>query len=805
MSPSPDPALLAQALPDLTAPRSLPGLEAPVDILRDRWGIPHIRARNSADLFFAQGFATAQDRLWHMDADRHQALGRWAEFVGPEGLARDRLLRAAGMGRTARLDYNVSSPEARAMLDAYSAGVNAFLETTAALPIEYRLLDTTPEPWESWHCLAVYKIRNSLLGTFEPKLLRTRLAAAIGAEATARLVRGYPKGHLLTVPPGATYDGEVLDGTEHLRRAAEALREAGGDPDLLLPGVGYDADGGSNGWAVSGDLTATGQPLVGGDSHRALDVPNVYYQVHLSCPELHVIGHSVPGVPGALHFCHNEHVAWGMTYGMADTQDLFLERFRAGGIDGREVYVGGEWRAAIVMEERLRVRGAEPVDIEVTITHHGPVIAGDPAAGWGVAICDPGLIEGTAWADAALAAMQAGSVEELHTAFAEWTDRVNNYAVADTQGHFGYLHEGRIPVRDEANGWAAMPGWTGEFDWVQGTIPHAELPRAIDPEGGWAVTCNQRVAGADYPYYVGLYMAPEHRARRIVDRLLALPPGGAAVDDMAAIHGERLSLPAKALVDRLLAALEGEVLAGPLAEAAATLRNWDGRIDRDAVAPAVYHATRRALLRRLLPHAFGDAIELVWSAAAGSDTMARLVAQEMNLALAGDPRGDAVLPPGATWEALLREAFAAAVAELSGQLGDAVADWTWGRLHRTRPVHPLAEVFPEWADLLNPPGHAAHGDGDTPLAGSFGLGSFTVTGLSVNRYLFDPADWTRSRWIVPGGASGHPGSPHYADQAPLHAEVEYIPALWDFDRIEAEAETTQRLEPAGPAASQPGR
>lgn len=800
MNLSPSPEALRACLPDVTSTLRLPGLSAGVDVYRDAWGIPHLRAATMHDLFLAQGFVTAQDRLWQMDADRHQALGRWAEWVGVPGIGKDRLLRAAGMGHTARLDYDVAADESRAMVDAYTAGVNAFIESTTALPIEYQLLDERPEPWEPWHCLAVYKVRNTLLGTYEPKLLRTRLAATIGAAATARLLRGTPKGHLLTVPPGAVYDGEPEEGVEALQRCAEALREAGADPELLLPGAGYDIDGGSNGWALGGARSAHGGPMIGGDSHRGLDVPNVYYQVHLRCPEFNVIGHAVPGVPGALHFCHNEHVAWGMTHGMADTQDLCIERFREGA-GGREYLFRNEWRPAAVGREVLRVRHADPVEIEVTTTHHGPVIAGDPAAGWGIAIQDPGLIEATPWVDAVLGAMRAASVQQLHTAFSTWTDRVNNYAVADTVGHFGYLHEGRIPVRSADNGWAAMPGWTGEHEW-RGMIPQAELPRAVDPADGWAVTCNQRVAGAAYPYYVGLIMAAEHRARRVMDRILEFPPAGATLDDMAGIHAERLSLPGRAFVARLLDVLddEGDTLPEPLASALASLRAWDGRMDRDAVAPSVYHATRRSLLRRLVEHAFGEAVELVWSGTPGADTMARQVAQEMNLALAGSTpqdraRNDDVLPEGTSWEELLRDAFRAGLADLTRQLGDHPADWAWGRLHTTRPRHPLSETFPTWAEHLDPPGHAVHGDMDTPLAGSFGLSSFTVTGLSVNRYLFEPADWTTGRWIVPGGSSGHPGSPHYADQAPLHADVDYIPAMWDFEQIGAQAETHQRLEP----------
>jgi penicillin amidase len=309
------------------------------------------------------------------------------------------------------------------------------------------------------------------------------------------------------------------------------------------------------------------------------------------------------------------------------------------------------------------------------------------------------------------------------------------------------------------------------------------------------VTCNQRVAGHDYPYYVGLYMATEFRARRVATRIEALERGAAGVDDMAAIHADRESLPARAFVARLLAALDAEAPEGLALRAAQRLRGWDFHVDREAVAPAVYHVTRRAATRRLVEHAFGEAAELVWQGVAGTDTQVRLLKLEMDLALVGGRRGDDVLPPDTTWEELLRDAFHAAVVELRRRFGDDERAWAWGQLHQTQGRHPLSAVFKEWGRWLDPPPQAVHGDADTPLAGSFGLGSFTVTGLSVNRYIFDPADWTRSRWIVPGGASGHPASPHYGDQARLHADLEFIPALWDFGQIEAEAESVQRLEP----------
>ncbi|MEE2658706.1 MAG: penicillin acylase family protein [Candidatus Latescibacterota bacterium] len=786
---------LQACLPDVESTLEFDDLKAAVTVYRDPWGIPHVHAESEADLFFAQAYVTAQDRLWHMDADRHRALGRWSEFVGERGVAQDRLLRSAGMGRTAMLDLETCSAESRVMLNAYTAGINAYLAGGDPLPIEYQLLGAEPEPWESWHCLAVYKMRNTLLGTFEPKLFRSRLARLIAPEKLARLIPGYPEGHLLTVPPGERSQGGTLDGTATLAASAAALDAVKAVDELLeLGAVPADADAGSNAWSISGERTASGLPMVAGDSHRGLDTPSVYYQVHLRCPDFEVIGHSVPGMPGTLHFCHNEHVAWGMTHGAADTQDLFIERFREEGAS-REYEVRGEWRVAEVCKERLHVKGSRPVEMEVTVTHHGPVIAGDPRAGWGIAICDPGLIEASPWVDAGYEAMKARSVAELHHAFRNWNDRVNNYAVADVDGHFGYLHEGRIPRRGEANGWGVVPGWTGEHEW-EGYIPHNQLPAAIDPECGYAVTCNHRVVAADYPHYHGLYYTPEFRARRVQERILELAPGTATVEDMVAIHDERLSIPAQVLVPRLLAAFDGQTeIPEDQRDALNRLRRWNCRVDREAVAPAIYHAVRMAVLLRLAGSVFGAGACHLLGGVPGSEVHQRLLALEMHLALERGV-GDDLLPEGKSWDLLLRDGLKEGLRSLRTRLGKDMDEWQWGRLHHTYSRHPLSDSFPAWAQHLDPPAKAVHGDSDTPLAGSITITDQQVNGASVNRYILNPSDWSQSRWIVPLGSSGHAGSQHYADQAQMWADVEYIPMLWNWDDIEIQAEATQRLEPA---------
>ncbi|MBT5628374.1 MAG: penicillin acylase family protein, partial [Chloroflexi bacterium] len=472
---------LQNAIPDMTSDQKLAGIVSGATIHRDKWGIPHITADNEADLFFAQGFATAQDRLWQMDYDRLRCLGRASEQLGDLGLAQDRLMRRRALKIVSKRDLDVCSPEAKAMITAYTAGVNAYIESSAPLPVEYTLTGTKPEKWEDWHCILVYKVRNTAEGSFQAKLWLAKLAAEIGPERTAAISPGSQPGALMTVPPGAEYSGAALNAIEELTsvvNATEMLRET---------------DGGSNGWAISGDRTESGLPLVAGDSHRGLEVPNVYYQVHLKTPEFQTLGHSIPGVPMAMHFAHNDFVGWGMTHGGADTQDLFVEQLRRSG--SKVEYLFKEnWLEAVRSVETISVRGGESEDVEIVETHHGPIISGSVDSGWGIAISDPASRSGTKWVDAAYGAMKSTTADELEKAFDTWTDRVNNYPYADVHGNFGYLFKGRVPSRGQENGWGPIPGWTGEHEW-NGFIPNAELPRSKNPECGWVVTCNQRVVG----------------------------------------------------------------------------------------------------------------------------------------------------------------------------------------------------------------------------------------------------------------------------------------------------------------------
>ena len=767
---------LGAALPETSKGQRLKGLEGPVEIYRDGRGIPHVKAGSVHDAFFGQGFATAQDRLWHMDYDRRRAYGRWAEFAGASALEQDKTMRRFQIAPTVKTDYQAVNGETRAMLDAYTAGVNAFIQTTKALPIEYSLVDGEPEPWHPWDCLAVFKVRHILMGVFEGKIWRARLVNELGPEKAADLLRGYQPGHLLIIPPGLDYDGPVADGLKELSEGADAVNWL------------RETDTGSNSWAVSGTRTASGKPLMAGDPHRALDTPNVYYQNQISCPEFDAIGLSFPGCPGFPHFGHNAHVAWCVTHAGADYQDLYVERFDRG--DPTRYESNGRYKKADVRHERIEVRGGPPVQIDVAVTHHGPVVAGEPKSGYGLSFKYTATAAPNLGFQSIRRMLEATSADELDESMRTWVDPCNNFLFADVHGDIGYLNRGEVPIRSMANAWLPVPGWTGEHEW-DGQIPFEELARSRNPETGYIVTANNRIVGDDYPYYIALDFAPDHRARRITERLRSLE--SATVDDMAAVHAERVSIPALVYLDLLATVEPADGLA---ASAKAKLAGWDGSMERDAIAPTIYSAFGERLHRRVVQHLLGDSLgrePFGDTGRGGSGHLRQLASVLVTMAAENDA---SLLPPGEDWKSVASQALDDGVADLRERLGDDVESWQWGKVHHTRPRHTLSDAFPELTAALDPPSVPMGGDGDTPQAGGYTPKEpFVMTGMSVARYVFDLADWGNSAWITPLGASGHPGSPHYADQAPIWGEVRLLPMLYDWDRIADAAESHQTLTP----------
>ena len=777
--------MLQNFLPDLISNVVSAKIIEGATVYRDKWSIPHITADNPYDVFFAQGFATAQDRLWQMDFDRMRSLGRAAEYIGPSALTEDTLMRRRKFERVSIADYDLASYDAKIALEAYADGVNAFIQSENPLPYEYHLLETSPEPWEPWHCIIVYKVRNSAEGSFQSKLWRAELAARIGPERAAELSPGYQPGSYLTVPPGTIYNGPVKNAIEELRSTVNATAP--------LRAI----DSGSNGWAISGELTASGTPMVGGDSHRDLEIPNVYYQVHMRIPEFDILGYSIPGMPLVMHFAHNRHVAWGMTHGGVDTQDLFVEQLRRTRV-GAEYLFKGEWLPASVCQEELRVRNGEHKTIEVVTTHHGSIISGSVDLGWGIALADPGSKEATPWIDAALDAMKCKNADEFERALSRWTDRVNNYPYADIHGNFGYALKGLIPIRESVNGWGPVEGWTGENEW-QGYIPDEELPRSRNPEIGWSVTCNQRVVGDDYPYFLTSSFGPDYRARRIISHIEDAKARNHVirVEDMAAFHGDTTTIPGNQLLSRIKT-LEPEVMPNPSARKALNfLLQWDGKLDADSIGAVIYSTLNDEIALGLIKRCYH--IDLAeFESNPDINAIDHLRRQLKPAFFNAIKRGEGAeyMFKGESVDQFLIETITAAAERLSRDYG-AVDALTWSEVHITKQIHPLSTVFTDAADTLNAPGIGSAGDGDVPFAtGSRPSWKFRIGSGPVNRYLHDPSNWSAGRWIVPLGVSGNPDSLHRHDQQQSWARVASIPQLFEWSEIEQTASTIQHIRPA---------
>ncbi|MBM3925860.1 MAG: penicillin acylase family protein, partial [SAR202 cluster bacterium] len=577
------------------------------------------------------------------------------------------------------------------------------------------------------------------------------------------------------LPPGSEYKGPLLNAIKDFERAAAAA-------DPLK-----EVDMGSNNWAVSGDRTATGKPLLAGDPHRGLDTPNVYYQNHLACPDFDAVGCSFPGVPGLQHFGHNAYVCWGVTHAGADYQDLFIERFDKANPSYYEFK--GQLQRAQVFHEVVKVKGGKPVPIDVTVTHHGPIIAGDPAKGVAIAFRYTQTAGPNRQAEALLSMLKARSTHELDQAMRHWVDPGNNFLMADVHGNIAYLTRGKVPVRNLANAWLPVPGWTGEHEW-KGYIPFEEMPRSHNPKEGYIVTANQKIVSDDYPYYIALDHSPDFRARRITIRLTALKK--ATLDQVAAIHAERTSIPAQAHLKALKKVKPKDALSK---QALDILLAWNASMERDAPAPLIYSAYRLRLDKAILLHLLGPMLDdaLAESGRGGPVHVGRLRAHFIKLL---DSRDTSMLPPQATWPGLMSQALAEALQDLKSQLGPDMKKWTWGKVHHTVPKHPLTAAHPDLAALLNPPQMRMSGDGDVPQNTTWSTGQpYTISSTAVHRYAYDLSDWNNSKWIVPLGASGHPGSPHFADQAPFWSEIDYIPMLYDWKRISKSPASHQSLNP----------
>ncbi|MGE5463504.1 MAG: penicillin acylase family protein [Syntrophothermus sp.] len=773
--------LLGQPRPRYAGSLRLKGLSAPVEVLRDKWGVPHIYAGSTPDLLFAQGYIHAQERLWQMDFNRRLVAGRLSEILGSATVSLDRWMRTLTMRRVAESEVSLLDEQSRQLVDSYVAGINACIELEA-LPLEFRLLNYRPEPWTPADSLSWVKMMCwTLCVNWESEILRARLIARLGPEAAASLEPTVPPEWVRVVPRGVDYS---CIGKTALQRAAESRP---------FTGPGGRQGVGSNNWVLSGSRTTTGMPILANDMHLGMGAPAVWYENHLSSDDLHVTGVSFPGLPLVIAG-HNEKVAWGFTNGFPDVQDLYMEHLRKTPEGRTEYEYRGEWLEAEVRREEIRVRDAEPVIEEVVLTRHGPII-NSLIEGEGMEL--PLAMRWTALDPAnALPALhgmnRAESCEAFREAVRGWYWPTQNMVYADRQGNIGYSFPGHIPIRARGNGAVPVPGWTGEYEWT-GYIPYEELPHMFNPAPGYIASANNRVVDEGYPYWVSLDYCTSGRARRIVE--LIEEKGTLSLEDIRQMHMDQVSILAR---ETMMRALEGIDPADPeLLPVFQMFQGWDGHISAGSPQAAVYEIFYRLMIRDITTPKLGELAPryagkgptpLLYEGSLFGDH-----SREWLLTVLSDPHSP-------WWEGdgelgrveLIRRTLKEAVAMLRESCGPAMQDWSWGKIHQLVFAHPLGSVKP-LDRVFNRGPYPIGGDGDTIWASM--IGSVDLQGRDIIgppfRFIADLSDWNRSQGILVPGQSGHPASRHYDDNIAGWFKGEYHPML--FDREQVMTQITDRL------------
>lgn len=765
-------------LPQIDGEVKLEGLTGPVEIIRDRWGVPHIYAERMEDGLFGQGFVHAQDRLFQMEINRRTAQGRLSELFGEMALDTDRTVRTFGFNRLGQVDWDNVQDELRSGILAYTAGVNAYLaQKKVKLPVEFTLLSHRPEPWQPEDTMAFTRVMIwQLSHAWQGEIIRAEIAERVGAENASELEIHYTPGNPLTLPKGIEFNAIDPDG---------ALRKTTGP--FLYRGKG------SNAWVVSPDRSETGNAVLCNDMHLALSMPSLWYQVHLKTgEELHVTGVGLPGVPCVL-VGHNDRIAWGMTLAFTDAEDLFIEQ-----VDSQDRYLfQDEWHKAEIIDEVIKVKGHGTLHHEkVMITQHGPIISdvvGQP---------DQKLAVNSM----ALRPNQAFEGWYRLNKAKNWDDFVDamglieapqlNVAYADVDNNIGYWVTGKVPLRANGDGSVPVPGWSGEYEWV-GEVPFDDMPHALNPDQRYLVTCNHKIVPDDFPYFLGNVWMNGYRAQRLEELIESR-------DKLSIEHHKRFHMDVKCLaglefVTRLDGVTDPDL---DVQLALRLLREWDGDLDQTTVGGTVYEVSRFILIRNILEPGLGE------------DLTNRLMGKGFHPLLnhSNEFYGhDSVIMlrlldnPDSWWvreagghDVVLSKSLKQAIAWLRENLGTDESEWQWGKIHRVNFEHPLSLQKP-FDQVFDRGPFPIGGDTDTPLQTAILAESpYDNKAWSPSfRQIVDMGDLSQSLTIVPPGQSGHLASPHYDDLVRDWLEGRYHPMLWTREQVEAESEGVLVLKPEG--------
>ena len=734
------------------------GLKEQVTVRRDERGIPYISARNEHDLYFAQGYVTAIDRLWQMDLLRRTARGELAEVLGRDALEEDKRHRTLGFAQAAEAEAAQASAEARNLLEAYAKGVNAYIESldSKSLPPEFQLLQYRPRRWTPADSLIVVKLFfEALSNSWRLDVMRESLSDLPAAKLAAMLPQTSPIDVLVVGRdiPAKTRSVQRVPTTNTDHELLVALEEDEGIRSRSLARVGLYAESlaASNNWVVSGKHTASGKPLLANDPHLAPSAPSILHMVHLSAPGVRVAGVTAPGLPGVV-IGHNENIAWGFTNVGTDVQDLYFEKFDPE--DPQRYQTPSGWQNAEIRHEAIKVRNAftdtatVTVVHDVTVTRHGPIVlerGGKRYALRWTAI-DPKLHNALGF----YRQNRARNWREFTTALETYTGPMQNMVYADTAGHIGYYAAGVVPIRKSGDGSLPYDGSTDAGEWTS-FVPFDKLPHLFDPPSGIIVTANQRIVGNDYPYHLSYSWAQPYRARRILDLLqqnqkMTAEDFRRVLGDVYTIAGIGFAKQAAKIVRSDLRA-EGD---DELRKTVAAMQTWDGLLNVDSRVAPVVAQMRIAFRSRIIKAALGEERARSFGWSNFDTTLDRILADQPKEWLPKE------FP---TYAALLRASNADAVQALTRTIGADQSQWTWGNMVKARFPHPLARAPLIGLQFTIEP-FPQNGTG-------FMLGATVNVGASVSmRLIADPSNWDNTQHGITLGQSGLPTSPHWKDQLP---------------------------------------
>ena len=755
-----DVAKRAQAVLSQTSGQlELAGIAKPVEVLRDHWGVPHIYAQNTDDLFFAQGFVAAQDRLWQMEMWRRTGEGRLSEILGASAMERDKFARLLRYRGDMEAEWRSYAPDAKRIIAAFVNGVNAFIENNRnRWPIEFQLTGVEPQLWTPEVCLTrmagYIMTRNA-----SSEILRAQVVKLLGTQRASEWLETDPPTKL-SVPPDMDLtgiDNKILT----LANAASAPLSFGNIE-------------GSNNWVVSGALTASGKPILANDPHRPILTPSLRYITHLNAPGWNVIGAGEPTLPGVAAG-HNERVGFGFTIVGLDQQDLYVEETNPQ--NANQYFYRGKWREMRVEREAIKVKGAGDTEVELKFTRHGPVVHEDKARHRAYALRWVGTEPGSAGYLASLSLNRAKNWGEFLKALERWKVPSENLVYADVDGNIGWQAAGLAPVRPNWKGLLPVPGGRGEYEW-RGFLPLSQLPRSYNPAKKFIATANHNIIPEGYKRDIGFEWSAPFRFHRIEEVLRA--GKNFTVEDFKRLQHDETSLVAREIVPMLKGLKVEDAM---IQEAVNWLLNWDCVLSKDSVAATIFESW----LEKLRPNVFKPVVPAeIWPLVGGRISITQLI--------------NAMKHPGAKIfganakakiDAAMIKSLEEALTDLHKRFGAHLKNWRWGVLHVAEFKHQLANQSTR--EFFNLKAVARGGDANTVNA--TGGGGFRQTAGASYRQILDLSDWDNSVAINVPGQSGQPGSRHYGDLLSLWAEGKYFPLLFSRGKIEQNAQERLVLMP----------